>query len=234
MKKLVIIPAYNEAKTLPGVVRDIQEHAAGYDYVIINDASTDATLEVCREQGLHCLDLASNLGIGGAVQTGYQYAFYEDYDIAVQIDGDGQHDAAFLLQMEKELVKSDDPCDMVIGSRFIDKKGFQSTFLRRTAIRWISGLIRLLTGTRITDPTSGLRMCRREVIEIFAQKYPWDYPEPETTAGLLARGFRIREIAVEMKERQSGKSSLSNPFSALFYMIKVSFGIMIEVIGGHR
>ena len=234
MKKLVIIPAYNESESLPGVIADIRENAKGYDYVIINDASTDGTLEVCKKNSLHCLDLASNLGIGGAVQTGYQYAFYEGYDIAVQIDGDGQHEASFLLQMEKALCNDGKPCDMVIGSRFIDREGFQSTALRRTAIRWISFLIRLLTGPRITDPTSGLRMCNRQVIEIFAKKYPWDYPEPETTTGLLARGMAVKEIPVIMNRRQAGKSSISNPFSALFYMIKVSIGIMIEAIGGHR
>ena len=234
MKKLVIIPAYNESKNLLSVIRDIEANAEGYDYIIINDASTDGTKELCEEQGLHYLDLASNLGIGGAVQTGYQYAYFEEYDLAVQIDGDGQHDALSLLELEKALLSGNPHPDMVIGSRFIDKKGFQSTALRRGAIRWISFLIKILTGCRITDPTSGFRICGRNVIEIFAKRYPWDYPEPETTTSLLARGFRVTEIPVEMKERQGGRSSLSNPLSALFYMIKVSFGVIIEAAGGHR
>ncbi len=234
MKKLVIIPAYNESLNLLHVIEDLREHAKGYDYIIINDASTDATKEVCETNRLHYLDLASNLGIGGAVQTGYQYALYEGYDLAVQIDGDGQHEASSLLQLEEALLSGDKPADMVIGSRFIDKKGFQSTTLRRAAIRWISFLIRLLTGVRITDPTSGFRMCNRKVIELFAKKYPWDYPEPESTTGLLARGMKVIEIPVEMKERQGGKSSISNPFSAFFYMIKVSLGILIEVLGGYK
>lgn len=216
------------------MIRDIEAHAEGYDYVIINDASTDGTKELCEKYSLHYLDLASNLGIGGAVQTGYQYAALEGYDLAVQIDGDGQHDAASLLELEEALLSGDPKPDLVIGSRFIDKKGFQSTTIRRVAIRWISFLIKLLTGCRITDPTSGFRICRREVIEIFAAKYPWDYPEPETTAGLLSRGYLVTEIPVEMKERMGGKSSISSPLSALFYMIKVSFGIMIEAMEGGR
>ncbi len=232
MKKLVIIPAYNESENLLRVIRDIEVNAKGYDYIIINDASTDSTRDICEENGLHYLDLATNLGIGGAVQTGYKYALVEGYDLAVQIDGDGQHDAASLLLLEEALLGGDTPADLVIGSRFIDKKGFQSTRLRRVAIVWISGLIKLFTGKKITDPTSGFRMCRRNVISVFAEKYPWDYPEPESVTGLLVRGFQVREIPVEMKARQGGKSSLSNPLRALFYMIKVSLGIMIEAIGG--
>ena len=161
MKKLVIIPAYNESENLLRVIRDIEVNAKGYDYIIINDASTDSTRDICEENGLHYLDLATNLGIGGAVQTGYKYALVEGYDLAVQIDGDGQHDAASLLLLEEALLGGDTPADLVIGSRFIDKKGFQSTRLRRVAIVWISGLIKLFTGKKITDPTSGFRMCRR-------------------------------------------------------------------------
>lgn len=234
MKKLVIIPAFNESENLLRVIRDIEQNAEGFDYVIINDASTDGTRAICEENRLHYMDLTSNLGIGGAVQTGYQYAYYEGYDLAVQIDGDGQHEAASLLDLEAAMFSETPPADMVIGSRFIEKQGFQSTAIRRVAIRWISFLIRVLTGARITDPTSGFRICNRKVIEIFANHYPWDYPEPETTAGLLARGFRVREIPVEMKERQGGRSSLSNPFHALFYMVKVSFGVIIETFGGRR
>lgn len=232
MKKLAIIPAFNESVNLLRVVEDLKNNTEGYDYVIINDASVDDTKEICEKNGLHFLDLATNLGIGGAVQTGYQYAWNEAYDLAVQIDGDGQHDAALLNQMEEALLKGAEQPDMVIGSRYIDREGFQSTGLRRMGSRWLSALIRLLTGTKITDPTSGLRMCRRNVIEMFAERYPWDYPEPETTASLLSRGYKVTEVPVKMRERQGGKSSISNPLKALYYMVKVSLGIMIEVTGG--
>ena len=232
MKKLAIIPAFNESVNLLRVVEDLNASTEGYDYVIINDASTDDTKEICEKNGLHFLDLATNLGIGGAVQTGYQYAWNENYDLAVQIDGDGQHDAALLLQMEAALLKGKEKPDMVIGSRYIDREGFQSTGLRRLGSRWLSALIRLLTGTKITDPTSGLRMCGRNVIKIFAENYPWDYPEPETTASLLSKGFKVTEVPVKMRERQGGTSSLSNPLKAVYYMVKVSLGILIEVTGG--
>lgn len=230
MKKIIIIPAYNEAGSILSVVEDIKENAAGYDYVIINDASTDETVEICEKNGLRFLDLASNLGIGGAVQTGYQYAMNEGYDIAVQFDGDGQHKAECINDLEEALVNG--PFDMVIGSRFIDREGFQSTGLRRAAIRYISWLINVVAGKKITDPTSGFRMCTKEIIKIFAEKYPWDYPEPETSAHLIARGYKISEVPALMRERQAGKSSIAKPLTALFYMIKVSVGIMIEGIGG--
>lgn len=234
MKKLVIIPAYNEAENLPHVIADIRTHAADYEYIIINDASTDATKAVCEENGFSYLDLASNLGIGGAVQTGYQYAYLQGYDLAVQMDGDGQHKAESLPLLEQALLNENEAADMVIGSRFIDKEGFQSTSLRRFAIKWISAWIKLLTGNKITDPTSGLRMCGRRVIEVFADSYPWDYPEPESTTGLLVRGYRVKEVAVQMRPRRSGKSSIAKPLSALFYMIKVTLGIFIEALGGKQ
>ncbi len=230
MKKLIIIPAYNEANNLKGVIGDIQKNAPDYDYVIINDASTDNTKEFCREQGYHFLDLASNLGIGGAVQTGYQYAWAEGYDLAVQFDGDGQHDAGYLSKLEEKLTEA----DMVIGSRFIENTGFLSTSARRVGIKYISWLIKALTKTKITDPTSGFRMCNRKVMELFAQSYPWDYPEPESSVTLLKRKYRVVEVPVVMKERQSGKSSIGNPVKSVFYMMKVSVGIIIESMGGKK
>lgn len=230
MKKLIIIPAYNEANNLPGVVEDIKTNAPDYDYVIINDASTDDTIQLCKDKGFHFLDLASNLGIGGAVQTGYQYALAEGYDIAVQFDGDGQHSAEYLRRLEEHL----DEADMVIGSRFIENIGFQSTGARRAGIKYISWLIKVCTGHKITDPTSGFRMSNRKVIEQFSEKYPWDYPEPESSVTILKKNLRIVEVPVIMKKRQSGKSSIGNPFKSLFYMLKVSFGIIAESIGGRK
>ena len=183
MKRLVIIPAYNECGSILKAVEDIREHAPGFDYVVINDCSTDGTPDVCREYGLNYVDLSVNLGIGGAVQTGYIYACQQGYDLAVQFDGDGQHDAAYLEQMAQVLVETGS--NMVIGSRFIEREGFQSFGLRRVGIRYFSMLIRLLTGVRVTDPTSGMRMVDREVMRIYAASYPKDYPEPESVMAIL-------------------------------------------------
>ena len=174
MKKLVIIPAFNESGSILRAVQDIKEHAPGFDYVVINDCSTDDTLQVCQKNGLNHVNLSVNLGIGGAVQTGYLYGCQNHYDVAVQFDGDGQHDAAYLERMAEELVRTGS--DMVIGSRFIEKEGFQSSGLRRVGIRYFSTLIRLVTGARVTDPTSGMRMVNRDVMKIYAENYPKDYP----------------------------------------------------------
>ena len=224
MKKLVIIPAYNEEGNLEKTINDITENAPGFDYVIINDCSTDNTLEMCRHHGFHYLNLPVNLGIGGAVQTGYRYAFYHGYDLAVQFDGDGQHSAAHLEDMAKVLEKSG--ADMVIGSRFIEKEGFQSSGLRRVGIRYFTMLIRLLTGKTITDPTSGMRMVNRKLLEKFTNEYPKDYPEPESVVTILSENYKVKEGPVIMNEREEGVSSISLR-NSVYYMIKVSFAILI-------
>lgn len=227
MKKLVIIPAYNERDSILGTVTDIQRNAPGFDYIVINDCSTDDTLEVCREHGIHVLNLPVNLGIGGAVQTGYLYALQHSYDLAVQFDGDGQHDARFLQSMADALVR--EQADMVIGSRFIDNKGFQSSGIRRVGIRFFAFLTGVLFGKKISDATSGMRMCNRKVIELFVKEYPRDYPEPESVCRLLREHYKVLEIPVEMRERSAGVSSISMKKS-VYYMIKVSLAILIERI----
>lgn len=227
MKKLVIIPAYNESGNIEKTVKDIQENAPGFDYVIVNDCSKDNTLEICLEHGFHVINLPVNLGIGGGVQTGYLYALRNGYDIAVQFDGDGQHNAAYLQTMADKLEQ--EQLDMVIGSRYIEKEGFQSSGLRRIGIRYFTVLIRMLTGKKITDPTSGMRMANRRVIAEFAQDYPKDYPEPESVVTLLKRGMKVEEIPVLMNERENGVSSISMRKS-IYYMIKVSLAILMAVI----
>ncbi len=227
MKKLIIIPAFNEESNIEKTVTAIQKNAQGFDYVIINDCSTDRTKQICAEKGYNVVNLPINLGIGGAVQTGYKYALERDYDVAVQVDGDGQHDPEFLNAMADYLMENE--LDMVIGSRFIEKEGFQSSKLRRVGIVFFSKLIKLLTGTLITDPTSGLRMIGRNAMALFAADYPRDYPEPESVVAVIRRNMKVKEIPVIMKERQGGVSSISLKKS-VYYMIKVTLAILIERI----
>lgn len=231
MKKLIIIPAYNESENIKDTVENIKANAPDFDYVVINDCSTDNTLDILKSHNYNYVSLPINLGIGGAVQTGYKYAKEFDYDVAVQVDGDGQHDPVFLNYMADYLQEHE--LDMVIGSRFIDKEGFQSSFMRRVGINYFTGLIRLLTGKKITDPTSGLRMAGKKVINLFADNYPVDYPEPETAVTAINNGMKIEEIPVIMKERQGGVSSITLKKS-VYYMVKVTLAIIIERLRGRR
>ena len=231
MKKLIIIPAYNESECIENTVKDIITNAGDFDYVVINDCSTDNTGEICEEKGFNHINLPVNLGIGGAVQTGYRYAYDNGYDVAVQVDGDGQHDVAFLYKMYEKMEETG--YDMVIGSRFIEKEGFQSSIMRRAGISYFSGLIKMLTGVRITDPTSGLRMIDRKIIGLFAEDYPKDYPEPESVVAVLRSGCRVCEVPVVMRERQGGVSSI-RPLKSVYYMIKVSLAILVECIRKRR
>lgn len=227
MKKLVIIPAYNESASIKKTVEEIKNKASDFDYVVINDCSTDNTKQICEENNFNIINLPINLGIGGAVQTGYRYAYNNGYDCAVQVDGDGQHDPEFLKKMASYLEEKS--LDMVIGSRFIEKEGFQSSGARRLGIRYFTMLIKLLTNKVITDPTSGLRMVNRDVMKIFAYDYPKDYPEPESVVAVLRQGKKVEEIPVVMRERSGGVSSISLKKS-VYYMIKVSLAILIERI----
>lgn len=228
MKKIAIIPAYNEKDSIVKTVHDIIENAPDFDYVIVNDCSKDNTMDICMYNGFNVLNLPINLGIGGAVQTGYLYAYRNGYDIAVQFDGDGQHDAKYLKKMSDVLLEQN--ADMVIGSRFIEKEGFQSSKLRRLGITYFTRLIKFLTGTLITDPTSGMRMCNRKTIEMFANEYPRDYPEPESTVRLLRHKRKVLEVPVVMKAREEGVSSISSMKNSVYYMIKVTLAILIERI----
>ena len=227
MKALIIIPAYNEEGAIVNTVNDIIENAPSFDYIVINDCSTDSTKELLENNHFNHVNLAVNSGIGAAVQTGYIYAYRNGYDYAVQIDGDGQHDAAFLEKMLQKLLNSD--AEMVIGSRFLENNGFQSTGLRRVGIRFFTWWIRVLTHKTITDPTSGMRMVDRNIIKMFARRYPMDYPEPESVVAVLKQGYSVMEIPVEMRARTSGESSISIKAS-VYYMIKVTIACWIAAI----
>ena len=227
MKKLIIIPAFNESESIENTIKEIKKYASDFDYIIVNDCSTDNTRMICEENRFNIINLPINLGIGGAVQTGYKYGVNEGYDLAVQVDGDGQHDPLYLNAMADYLEKM--KTDMVIGSRFIEKEGFQSSGTRRIGIKYFTFLIKLLTGKRITDPTSGLRIVNRDVMEMFAKDYPKDYPEPESVVAILRRGKKVSELPVVMRARNGGISSISLKKS-IYYMIKVTLAIMIERI----
>jgi len=223
MKALVIIPAYNEEKNLVKLLDRLHETCPFADVVVVNDCSDDNTRNVSKNSGAYVIDLPVNLGIGGAVQSGYRYAMYKGYDAAIQVDGDGQHDPAFIPLLLEELKKGS---NISIGSRFISREGFQSTRLRRFGIRYFSWLIYLLTGKYITDPTSGFRACDQTAIKLFAKDYPRDYPEPESIVNASKHKLKITEVPVVMNPREEGKSSITG-LKSLYYMIKVSLAIII-------
>lgn len=225
MRVLIIIPAYNEAESIEQVIDNLISNYSAYDYVIINDGSTDDTQRICESRGFNILNLPINLGIGGAVQTGYRYALKNGYDVAVQMDGDGQHDPKYLDSM-LSMIESGE-ADVIIGSRFIDKEGFQSSASRRAGINILSILALILTGVRLHDITSGYRMVSRSLIEVYSDDYPSDYPEPEAMVMAAIHGYRIKEAPVIMKERAGGSSSITLKKS-IYYMIKVSMAMIIK------
>lgn len=228
IKVLVIIPAYNEENSVSGVVKSLCDTVNGdnytVDYIVVNDCSTDSTEGVCRENGLRHVSLRNNLGIGGGVQTGYIYALEGGYDIAVQMDGDGQHDPVSLDDLVMPIISGD--ADMTVGSRFLGMGDFFSTGMRRIGIRWLRLMVTLVSGVRIKDVTSGYRAVGRELISHFACCYPCDYPEPETIAAAAKMGYRIAEVPVIMHFRNSGRSSI-RALKCVYYIIKVTAAILI-------
>ncbi len=221
---LVIIAAYNEEKNICEVVKNLINNFPEYDYIVVNDGSTDRTKIVCEENNFNYIDLPMNLGIGGAIQTGYLYAKEHGYQIAVQLDGDGQHDPTYIASVIEPIRRGE--CNYVIGSRFLDGEGFQSSFLRRIGIKFLSGLIHLLSGKKIYDVTSGFRAIDRQYIEHFSKDYPTDYPEPEAIIDAVMNRGRIVEVPVRMRERENGESSI-NFKRSIYYMIKVTLDIIV-------
>lgn len=226
---LLIIPAFNEEDSIVDTVERVVSF--GYDYVVINDGSKDRTLEICESKGFNVVDLPRNLGIGGAVQTGYKYAKRHGYSIAVQFDGDGQHDIAYVDRIVNAVRGG---VDLAIGSRFIGNESqFQSTNMRRLGIKWLSFWMRLFTGSRHSDPTSGFRAAGTRAIDLFCGFYPTDYPEPESIVKACKLGLRVVDVPVSMNERIGGSSSI-NAFASVYYMIKVTLAIFIIGLQGGR
>ena len=229
MKVLLIIPAYNEQENIEKTVKTIKDNNKDIDYIVINDGSKDNTPKILNEKNINHIDLVNNLGIGGAVQTGYKYAYENNYDIAIQFDGDGQHDINYVKTICKPII--DGEADFVIGSRYLDDttSEFKSTFMRRLGKNIISIMIKWFWKQKITDPTSGFRAGNKKIIKNFAKEYPSDYPEPESTVTLLKLGYKVVEKPVNMKEREAGES-FANAWTSCLYMLKVSLAIIVDSI----
>lgn len=236
-KIILVIPAYNEEENILNTYNTIVEYnkknKTNYDVIVINDGSKDKTEEILVNNKINHIKLIHNLGIGGAVQTGYKYAYENGYDIAVQYDGDGQHDVSYVKNIIDPILN--DEADFVIGSRFIkkDKDNFNTTFSRRIGINMISFFIKLVTKKKVYDTTSGFRAVNKDIIEFFAHDYPTEYPEPITTTQLLQKKYRLKEVPVMMKARMGGKSSIGS-WKNVYYMINVIISIITVDARGRK
>lgn len=228
---LVIIPAFNEEASILSTVEDLEQNFPQADRIVVNDCSKDGTRAILHAYSIPYLDLPLNLGIGGGVQTGYRYAVENGYDVTIQFDGDGQHSAAYLKDLILPVL--DGEADMTVGSRFIPgthtDDGFKSSAMRRLGITFLSSLVRLVTGVRVHDVTSGFRACGKDLTAAFAQHYAQDYPEPEAIVQAVVSGYRVAEVPVKMNARIGGVSSIS-PFKGVYYMIKVSLAVLLAGI----
>lgn len=237
MKILLIIPAYNEEACILKTYCKIKDYNAKYgteyDVIVINDCSTDNTEKICKDNNIPMISLIHNLGIGGAVQTGYKYAKEHNYDIALQYDGDGQHDVAYIENIIKPIIEN--KADLVIGSRFVTEEAseFKSTLARQMGIKIISWFIKLVTRTKIHDVTSGFRAANRAVIEDFSKSYPVDFPEPITNTELLKKCYRVDEVPVSMNEREGGVSSIRSWKSA-YFMFNVVLAVLVVGIRRYK
>ena len=227
MKILVIIPAYNEAENIRGVILSVKKEVPHADVIVINDGSSDATSQVAKGLGVRVVDLPYNMGIGAAMQTGYIYAAVNGYDIAVQVDGDGQHPPDQIQKVISPVIEG--KADIAIGSRFLGEGEYVPSLARSVGIKTFSLMLSLITGQKVTDPTSGFRAVNKDVIKFFARNYPEDYPEVEAVVLLHKAGFRIMEAPVRMEARVWGKSSITY-VRALYYMVKVSLAVLIDLM----
>ena len=218
VKTLIIIPAYNEQANIKSLIEDITSY--GYDYLIINDSSTDDTEKIIRENNYHFLDLPINVGIAGVTRIGFKYAYDHNYDCAVCIDGDGQHQPKYVHTLINEISNG---YDYVVGSRFVNK--VKPTSLRMIGSRIICFFIKLKTGVKVTDPTSGMRALGKKVIADFAQNMNF-YAEPDTLCYTIHHGYKVKEVQVEMKEREGGESYFANPFKSIKFML----GVLLSII----
>ncbi len=225
-KRIAIVPALNEAGNVGRVIAEIRAFDSGLEVVVIDDGSADRTAEVAAEAGAHVVRLPFNLGIGGAVQTGFRYAFEHGYDLAVRVDGDGQHDPAQLGLILEPVLNGD--ADIVVGSRFAGAGGYRSSRSRRVGIRLLAGVVSALVRQRVTDTTSGFQALNRDGIRLFAADYPHDYPEVEATVMVVKHRLRLAEVPVSMRERGAGRSSIT-ALHSIYYMVKVLLAIFVGI-----
>jgi glycosyltransferase involved in cell wall biosynthesis len=230
LRRLAIVPAYNEEESVAKVIAEVRAFDPGFDVVVVDDGSVDRTAKVAREAGAYVLKLPFNLGIGGAMQTGFRFAFERNYDLAVQIDGDGQHDPQELPKILAPLVA--DEADIVVGSRFTGDGAFRSSFTRRIGIKIFAWTVSAVVRQKVTDTTSGFRAVNRQGIRLFAADYPHDYPEVEATVMVVKHRLRLTEVPVTMRERAGGVSSI-NAWASIYYMAKVLLGILVSVFRKH-
>jgi glycosyltransferase involved in cell wall biosynthesis len=221
---LAIVPAYNEQDALGTVLEEIRAAEPDLQVVVVNDASVDRTAAVAARTGAVVLNLPFNVGIGGAMQTGYQYALEHGFELAIQVDGDGQHDPREIGRVLEPLL--DGRADLVVGTRFVEGGGYRGTRLRRVGIRIFAAIVSLMVGQRVSDTTSGFRAVNRTALRLFAADYPHDYPEVESIVLLSRRGLRMVEVPVQMRVRETGNSSIT-ALRAAYYMIKVLLALFI-------
>ena len=223
-RALAIVPAYNEQDALGTVLEEIRAAEPDLQVVVVNDASVDRTAAVAARTGAVVLNLPFNVGIGGAMQTGYQYALEHGFELAIQVDGDGQHDPREIGRVLEPLL--DGRADLVVGTRFVEGGGYRGTRVRRVGIRIFAAIVSLMVGQRVSDTTSGFRAVNRTALRLFAADYPHDYPEVESIVLLSRRGLRMVEVPVQMRVRETGNSSIT-ALRAAYYMIKVLLALFI-------
>ena len=226
LRRVAIVPALNEEQSVARVIDELRAFDPGIDIVVVDDGSVDRTSQVARSKGARVLRLPFNLGIGGAVQTGFRFAFEHDYDIAVRVDGDGQHDPAQLGRVLEPVLRGD--ADIAVGSRFAstEPSGYRSSRSRRIGIRLLAWIVSRIVGQQVTDTTSGFQALNREGIALFARDYPHDYPEVEAMVMVFRHRLRLAEVQVEMRERGGGRSSIT-ALRSVYYMVKVLLAIFV-------